>query len=264
MFHLRSAPAGNTVKLRYWALCLCLPVFLGGCGLTASQRARVELRGGDATGTLTVAIDGNEATTSSAHRTNEVLNRIKDGLQDLSVSRPTLNWGIPVPTDGNHVIYVWIDALVNYLSGIGFPEEVYTRYWPAQAHVIGKDIMWFHAVIWPCILMAMDVELPEHIYVHGFWHSGGDNILTGDYVGKEAVLGYFGMLMQETGGSFKNDIHDMLANDEHGVALVTAKATRGGKSLETHVVHIFHMHGGKMTEFWSIAEDQGVFDDFWS
>ena len=96
------------------------------------------------------------------------------------------------------------------------------------------------------------------------WHSGGNNILTGDYVGKEASLGYLARLMQETGGSFKNDVHDMLANDEHGVALVTASATRGGKSLEGRVVHVFHMRGGKMTEFWTISEDQGMFDDFWS
>lgn len=96
------------------------------------------------------------------------------------------------------------------------------------------------------------------------WHSAGNNILTGDYEGKEAVLNYFGKLMQETGGSFKNDIHDMLANDDHGVALVTASATRGGKSLEAHVVHIFHMRDGKMAEFWAIAEDQNAFDDFWA
>ena len=96
------------------------------------------------------------------------------------------------------------------------------------------------------------------------WHSGGDNILTGDYEGKEAVLGFFGRLMQESGGSFKNDIHDMLANDEHGVALVTSSATRGGVSLEGNAVHIFHMRDGKMTEFWSFAEDQGKFDELWA
>ncbi|MDH3471074.1 MAG: nuclear transport factor 2 family protein [Acidimicrobiia bacterium] len=96
------------------------------------------------------------------------------------------------------------------------------------------------------------------------WHSGGNNILTGDYEGKEAVLGFFGRLMQETEGSFKNDIHDMLANDEHGVALVTASATRGGKSFEGRVVHVFHMSDEKMTEFWSFPEDQSLFDEFWA
>ncbi|RLE16955.1 MAG: hypothetical protein DRJ28_00375 [Actinobacteria bacterium] len=95
------------------------------------------------------------------------------------------------------------------------------------------------------------------------WHSGGNNMLTGDYVGKEAVLGFFGRLMQETGGSFSNDIHDMLANDDHGVALVTASATRGDKSFEGHVAHIFHMRDGKMTEFWAFPEDQSLFDEFW-
>lgn len=96
------------------------------------------------------------------------------------------------------------------------------------------------------------------------WHSGGNNILTGDYEGKEAVLNYFGLLMQETGGSFKNDIHDLLANDDHGVALVTVSANRNGKSIEGNIVHVFHMRDGKMTEFWSISEDQAQFDDFWS
>jgi len=95
------------------------------------------------------------------------------------------------------------------------------------------------------------------------WHSGGNNILTGDYEGKEAVLGFFGRLMQESGGSFKNDVHDMLANDEHGVALVTSSATRGGVSFEGNAVHIFHMRDGKMTEFWSFAEDQSKLDELW-
>ena len=95
------------------------------------------------------------------------------------------------------------------------------------------------------------------------WHSGGSNVLTGDYVGKEAVLGFFGLLMQESGGSFRNEIHDMLANDEHGVALVTMSATRDGKSFESNLVHIFHMSDGNMTEFWAIPEDQSRYDEFW-
>ncbi|MDJ0925565.1 MAG: nuclear transport factor 2 family protein [Acidimicrobiia bacterium] len=96
------------------------------------------------------------------------------------------------------------------------------------------------------------------------WHAGGDNILTGVYEGKEAVFNYFGRLMQETGGSFKNDIHDMLANDDHGVALVTVHASRAGKSIEARVVHVFHMRDGKMVEFWASAEDQSLFDEFWA
>jgi hypothetical protein len=96
------------------------------------------------------------------------------------------------------------------------------------------------------------------------WHSGGNNILSGDYEGKEAVLGFFGQLMQETGGSFNNDIHDMLANDDHGVALVTVSATRGNESFEGSVVHVFHMRDDKMTEFWAFPEDQSLYDEFWA
>jgi hypothetical protein len=95
------------------------------------------------------------------------------------------------------------------------------------------------------------------------WHSAGDNVLSGDYVGKDAVFAMFGELMQETGGSFKNDIHDLLANDEHGVALVSFTATRGGKTLVGRTVHVFHMSDGKMTEFWSYPDDPGAFDEFW-
>ena len=96
------------------------------------------------------------------------------------------------------------------------------------------------------------------------WHSGGDNVLTGDYEGKEAVLGYMARLMQETGGTFRNEIHDMLANDEHGVALVNATGERNGKMLDTPIIQVFHMRDGKMTEFCSVGTDQAVLDDFWA
>lgn len=95
------------------------------------------------------------------------------------------------------------------------------------------------------------------------WHSGGSNVLTGDYAGKEAVLDFFSLLMRESGGTFRNDVHDMLANDEHGVALVTFSASRGGESFEGRVIHVFHMSDGKMTEFWSYPEDQSSYDEFW-
>lgn len=96
------------------------------------------------------------------------------------------------------------------------------------------------------------------------WHTAGNNILSGDYVGKDAVFGLFGRLAQETEGSFKNDIHDMLANDQHGVALVNQSATRNGESMEQRSVHVFHMENGKLTEFWAFAEDQTALDEFWS
>ena len=111
-------------------------------------------------------------------RRNEVINFIEGGVQDISVSRTTFKWGIPVPFDSNHVIYVWFDALINYLSGCGFliDEEKYRKFWPADVHVIGKDIIRFHAVIWPIMLMALGIELPKKILATGFWTLGGEKI----------------------------------------------------------------------------------------
>ncbi len=98
-------------------------------------------------------------------RRNEILSRLKkEDLRDLCVSRTSFDWGIKLPNDPKHIIYVWFDALLNYLSVINYPSEM----WPADVHVIGKDIIWFHTVIWPTMLMALDIELPKTIYAHGF------------------------------------------------------------------------------------------------
>ncbi|MDX8391230.1 MAG: methionine--tRNA ligase [Mariprofundaceae bacterium] len=101
-------------------------------------------------------------------RRNEVLRFVEGGLRDLSVSRTTFSWGIPVPGDEAHVIYVWIDALTNYLTAAGFPDDI-SPYWPADVHLIGKDILRFHAVYWPCMLMAAGLPLPKRVFAHGWW-----------------------------------------------------------------------------------------------
>lgn len=164
-------------------------------------------------------------------RTNEVLNRVRKELKDISVSRPNTGWGISVPDDDSHVIYVWFDALVNYLSGIGYPDDRYRNRWPADAHVIGKDIMWFHAVIWPCMLMAMEIELPRHIYVHGFWLFNEEKMskTTGNIVDPFELIEKYGsdtlryFLLRETpfgqDGSFSEE------------ALVTRRNTELGNEL---------------------------------
>lgn len=101
-------------------------------------------------------------------RKNEILSRLRnEELKDLCVSRSGITWGIPLPTNMKHVIYVWFDALVNYISALDYPGEKFVRYWPAH-HVIGKDILWFHTVIWPAILSAAGIALPWQVYVHGF------------------------------------------------------------------------------------------------
>jgi len=109
-------------------------------------------------------------------RRNEALSFIKSGLQDVSLSRGKLTWGVEVPWDPSHVFYVWFDALLNYYTALGYArdgEDLTDRFWPANYHVIGKDILKFHTVFWPAILMAAELPLPEHVFVHGFLLAGG-------------------------------------------------------------------------------------------
>ncbi len=104
-------------------------------------------------------------------RRNEMINFIKSGLEDLCISRTTFNWGIPVPINDKHVIYVWFDALTNYISALGYGTDrdgLYQRYWPADIHLVGKDIVRFHSVIWPAILMAAGIPLPKQVFGHGW------------------------------------------------------------------------------------------------
>ncbi len=111
-------------------------------------------------------------------RYNEVLSFIKGGLKDLSISRTTFNWGVPVPNNSKHVMYVWIDALCNYLTAIGYPDinnKNYKQFWPAT-HIVGKDILRFHAVYWPAFLMASGIEPPKRIFAHGWWTNEGQKI----------------------------------------------------------------------------------------
>jgi len=111
-------------------------------------------------------------------RRNEVVSFVERGLDDLSVSRTTLDWGIPVPGAPEHVMYVWVDALTNYITAVGFPDakSPLWRYWPADVHVIGKDILRFHAVYWPAFLMSAGIELPKRIFSHGFVLDRGEKM----------------------------------------------------------------------------------------
>ena len=111
-------------------------------------------------------------------RRNEVLSFVRGGLSDLSISRTSFDWGVPVPDADGHVMYVWVDALTNYLTGIGYPDnsEIYKRYWPANLHVIGKDIVRFHAVYWPAFLMSAGLPLPRQIFGHGFLLNRGEKM----------------------------------------------------------------------------------------
>ncbi|MCX7720837.1 MAG: methionine--tRNA ligase [Dictyoglomus thermophilum] len=112
-------------------------------------------------------------------RRNEVISFIKSGLKDISATRTTVKWGVPVPFDPKHTVYVWFDALVNYISALGYltnDDTKFKRYWPADIHLIGKDILRFHAIIWPAILMALNIPLPKTVLAHGFWTIKGGKI----------------------------------------------------------------------------------------
>ena len=113
-----------------------------------------------------------------AERKNEILSFVKSGLRDLSVSRTTFDWGIPVPGDPKHVMYVWVDALTNYITATGWPDETAARasYWPADVHIIGKDIIRFHAVYWPAFLMSAGLPLPQRVFGHGFLFNRGEKM----------------------------------------------------------------------------------------
>ena len=124
-------------------------------------------------------IEKNTDFISPTSRRNEVINFIKTGLKDLSISRKTFSWGIKVPNNHEHVIYVWLDALTNYISALNYPDvndDLFKKFWPASVHLIGKDILRFHAIYWPAFLMAANIPLPKKIYGHGWILSGDEKM----------------------------------------------------------------------------------------
>ena len=128
---------------------------------------------------LLAHIEANPDFIQPKSRRNEILSFIRDGLRDLSISRTSFSWGIPVPGDERHVIYVWFDALTNYISALGFPAEEsgnFAAYWPCDVHVIGKDILRFHTVYWPTFLMAAGLPLPKKVFAHGWWTVEGQKM----------------------------------------------------------------------------------------
>ncbi|GHC61040.1 methionine--tRNA ligase [Limoniibacter endophyticus] len=130
-------------------------------------------------------------------RRNEVASFVRGGLKDLSISRTTFDWGIPVPGDEKHVMYVWVDALTNYLTATGYPDASADRaaFWPANAHIIGKDITRFHAVYWPAFLMSADLPLPKRVFSHGFLFNRGEKMSKsiGNVIDPLAMIEHYGL-----------------------------------------------------------------------
>ncbi|KAF0848705.1 methionine--tRNA ligase [Nocardia caishijiensis] len=168
-----------------------------------------------------------------ATRRNEIVSYVKAGLKDLSISRTTFDWGVPVPGHPDHVMYVWVDALTNYLTGVGFPDtdsDRFRKFWPANVHIIGKDITRFHTVYWPAFLMSAGIELPERVFVHGFLYNKGEKMSksTGNIVDPLDLVATYGLdqvrffLLREISygqdGSYSNEaiagrINSDLANE---------------------------------------------------
>jgi methionyl-tRNA synthetase len=134
-------------------------------------------------------------------RRNEVVSKLNQGVEDLSISRATLKWGIPMPNDPGHVVYVWIDALTNYITALGYgsaDQSLFDKFWPADVHVIGKEILWFHTVYWPAMLFSLGLPLPKKVYAHGWWTSAGRKMSKsmGNFIDLEklrAVIGTYSL-----------------------------------------------------------------------
>jgi len=110
---------------------------------------------------------------SPASRSQEIINRVRGGLKDLCLTRATLKWGVTFPFDKKYVVYVWFEALVNYISALGWPGAKFKKFWPADLHLVGKEINWFHSVIWPAMLFSAGLQLPKKVYAHGWWTVDG-------------------------------------------------------------------------------------------
>ncbi|GAA1046599.1 methionine--tRNA ligase [Rothia amarae] len=202
-------------------------------------------------------------------RRNEIASFVRGGLNDLSISRTTFDWGVPVPGNEKHVMYVWVDALTNYITGLGFPDtdsELFQKYWPVDVHMIGKDISRFHAIYWPAFLWSAGLELPQRIFAHGFLLVDGEKMSksVGNVVDPEDLVSSFGLdplrffLLREVSfgqdGSYsaegiKNRINSDLANDLGNLA------QRSLSMIAKNCGGVVPEHG----EF--TAEDQKMLDD---
>lgn len=200
-------------------------------------------------------------------RRNEMLAFVKAGLRDLSVSRTSFDWGVKVPGSDNHVMYVWVDALTNYLTGLGFPDETgdYSKFWPADLHLIGKDIVRFHTIYWPAFLMSAGLPVPAQVFGHGFLLNRGqkESKSLGNVTDPMALAGQFGVdalryfLMREVAfgqdGSYSPEAIVTRCNAE--------LANSFGNLAQRSLSMIFKNLDGKLADFTPAAVDIALLND---
>ncbi len=200
-------------------------------------------------------------------RKNEVISFVKGGLRDLSISRTTFDWGVKVPNDEGHVMYVWIDALTNYITALGFPDEnadMFQKFWPANVHMVGKDIIRFHAVYWPAFLMATDIAPPKRVFAHGWWTIEGEKMSKslGNVISPYDLIAKYGVdasryfMLREV--PFGND-GDF--SDEQAVTRINAELANGlGNLAQRTLSMIFKNCDGTIPEVTDFTDaDNGLF-----
>jgi methionyl-tRNA synthetase len=198
-------------------------------------------------------------------RYNEVLRFVESGLRDLSVSRTSFTWGIKVPGDDKHVMYVWLDALVNYLSAIGYPNiksENFKKFWPADFHIVGKDILRFHGVYWPAFLMAADLPLPKTLVAHGWWTVEKEKMSKslGNVVDPNDVIAEFGLdqfryfLLREV--PFGND--GDFSRDSLISRINSDLANNFGNLINRVYSMVLKNFDGKVPRYFDISEDETI------
>lgn len=219
-------------------------------------------------------------------RFNEVINFVKSGLHDLSISRTGVKWGIDVPGSANHVIYVWLDALVNYIAALGYPNVGgdYKGLWPADVHMIGKDITKFHAIYWPAFLMAAGLPLPKQIVSHGWWLNEGEKISKslGNVIDPNELVDQYGLdyvryyLMREmsfgndgnfTKESFMNRINSELANKignllQRSLSMIFKNCDEKIPDLKKNVDYLYNNYDVLKQAASLYADLKPLFDDY--
>ena len=202
-------------------------------------------------------------------RKNEVISFVKSGLKDLSVSRKSFSWGIKVPSNKDHVIYVWLDALTNYLSALNYPKEterLYKDFWPANIHIIGKDILRFHAVYWPAFLLAADIKPPQRVYGHG-WILSGDEKMSkskGNILDPIEIIDIYGLdalryyLLKEV--SFGNDGN--ISKEKLESCINSDLANNYGNLCQRVILFCEKNLGLKVPEYNFTKEDLKILNDF--